>query len=106
MKRYFVSRTAPAEISVRVSVSAVGNVDVADYNIPDHIVLVWLGSFNSNVSTRYLPVDRVSTSRSCRTVTLRPSSSRHTNLPSVVQPGTADRVKRSHFLQKLVSVPR
>ena len=50
-ERYFVSCTAPAEISVRVSVSAVGNVDVADYNISDHIVLVWLGSFNSNVTT-------------------------------------------------------
>ena len=36
-ERYFVSCTAPAEISVRVSVSAVGNVDVADYNISDHI---------------------------------------------------------------------
>ena len=38
--------------NVRVSVSAVGNVDVpvADYNIITPIVIVWPGSFNSNVS--------------------------------------------------------
>ena len=41
-------------MSVRVSVSAVGNVDVpaADYNsiTPHTLVIVWPGSFNSNVS--------------------------------------------------------
>ena len=49
---YFVSCTARAEMSVRVSVSAVGNVDVpvADYNLSHQIVIVWPGSFNSNVS--------------------------------------------------------
>ena len=94
-ERYFVSCTAPAEISVCVSVSAVGNVDVADYNISDHIVLVWLGSFNSNVTAMYLPV-RVSTSRSCRTVTLRPSS-RHTHLPSVVQAQLTESSDRAFF---------
>ena len=46
---YFVSCTARAEMSVRVSVSAVGNVDVpvADYNIitPNRgLVIVWPGS--------------------------------------------------------------
>ena len=48
-KSYFVSCTARAEMSVRVSVSAVGNVDVpvADYNIitPNRgLVIVWPGS--------------------------------------------------------------
>ena len=52
---YFVSCPARAEMSVRVSVSAVGNVDVpvADLMITilsHHIVIVCPGSFNSNVS--------------------------------------------------------
>ena len=46
---YFVSCTAQAEMSMRLSVSAVGNVDVpaADYNIitPHTLVIVWPVSF-------------------------------------------------------------